>query len=60
MRPAGFETVGAGTEGALAILRAEIDMTLLLMGVSDVAELDRGRLLPPAWAATGRCIRRRG
>jgi L-lactate dehydrogenase (cytochrome) len=36
----------AGVEGVLDILRAELETTMLLIGVGDVGELDRTRLLP--------------
>jgi isopentenyl diphosphate isomerase/L-lactate dehydrogenase-like FMN-dependent dehydrogenase len=48
-RPALYGLAAAGqegVEGVLEILRAEMETTLLLMGVGDVAELDRTRLLP--------------
>jgi L-lactate dehydrogenase (cytochrome)/(S)-mandelate dehydrogenase len=48
-RPAlyGLATAGqSGVEGVLAILRAELETTLALMGVAAVGDLDRGCLLP--------------
>jgi L-lactate dehydrogenase (cytochrome)/(S)-mandelate dehydrogenase len=48
-RPAlyGLASTGqSGVEGVLEILRAELETTMVLMGVATVADLDRTHLLP--------------